>query len=244
MIKIDEINKILTNENGETEKTLVNDVKADKVEGVENVREHNERNENGEISQRNRVCYSLRNLCIHVLHRLKSYIQSFLPRKDQSRSSNSTPERELEGDVADSRSPVLPSSEEIHRRDAVSSTGIRKTTQNNSYCRQSIEESRETGLMPNTVIPPNKHLSVGDNVPRKRGVGFSVKSNLPEDTFVLDTKGLDDYRMNGRSWMSYGGFTDRKIHRQSLYLPFDGMWYLLIVNWHPTPLDVYYEVYP
>ena len=80
------------------------------------------------------------------------------------------------------------------------------------------------------AIQPNSHLELRYPVPRKRRIRFEVTASRPVTTFVLDEEGLEQYKKGSRAVPSYGGFPNRKFHKEKLELPFDGYWYFVIQN--------------
>ena len=101
--------------------------------------------------------------------------------------------------------------------------------------------------MPLTAIKPNSHLKLSYAVPRRRRIEYEVEANLPVTTFVLDDDGLKEYNRKGKDIYSYyGGFSHRRVHRETVDLPsdIDGPLYLIIQNDNDKqPVAVRYEVF-
>jgi hypothetical protein len=84
--------------------------------------------------------------------------------------------------------------------------------------------------MPDIVISPNHHTRLKFSVPISRTIYFSARSSIPVQTFILDTTGMNNFSI-GQAFNFFGGFTDnRTFHEQQLVLPFEGEWFLVIVN--------------
>jgi hypothetical protein len=96
-------------------------------------------------------------------------------------------------------------------------------------------------------ISPNEHIAPRYRVPDSGVVRFRLESNVPVQTYVVRPSGLERYREGSRTFKYYGGFpAARMSQRQTLALPFEGSWHLLIVNTDSTraasvDYSVYYE---
>jgi len=96
--------------------------------------------------------------------------------------------------------------------------------------------------MPVLTLSANSYLQYGYQVPRNGLVAYYVEAERPVNTYVVDKTGLDQF-LRGEPYVnSYGGFQDRPQHRQEVVLPFQGWWYLIILNRNPWPVAVYYQV--
>jgi hypothetical protein len=99
--------------------------------------------------------------------------------------------------------------------------------------------------MPTALIRPRSHLRVKYPVPRTGRIEYEVEADNPVTTYVLDEEGLKEFQ-NGRTEYIesyYGGFPYRRVHYQSLKLPFrSGNWYLVIKNDQDKAVAVHYEV--
>jgi len=85
--------------------------------------------------------------------------------------------------------------------------------------------------MPEVRIPPNEHLAPRYRVPDSGVIRFRLESNIPVRTYIVRPAGLDRYREGSRAFKYYGGFpAARMSQRQTLTLPFEGPWHLLIIN--------------
>jgi hypothetical protein len=96
-------------------------------------------------------------------------------------------------------------------------------------------------------IPPKEHVAPRYRVPDSGVVRFRLESNIPVQTYIVRPGGLEKYREGSRTFKYYGGFpVARMSQRQTLTLPFDGPWHLLIINEgsiHSASVDysVYYD---
>lgn len=91
-------------------------------------------------------------------------------------------------------------------------------------------------------LPPNQHFRLRFN--KTRGLlRFRVRADHPVETFIVRPGGLARFDRGEDSFKYYGGFSERMDHGQTLKLPFNGVWYLLIVNRSKTQgVNVEYEV--
>jgi len=97
--------------------------------------------------------------------------------------------------------------------------------------------------MPMALIKPRGYLRVRYSVPRRGLIEYYVQADKPVNTYILDEQGLSEFLGKGEDVYSYyGGFHNRREHRQELRLPFRGWWYLVIDNENREPVAVHYEV--
>jgi len=95
------------------------------------------------------------------------------------------------------------------------------------------------------TIGPNQNARLRYRVPKDRTIDFDVRASHSVKTYVTTKKGLEEFDNGERQFRYYGGFQDppKRHHRQELILPFDGHWYLMIVNPTRNPVEVEYEVF-
>ena len=98
--------------------------------------------------------------------------------------------------------------------------------------------------MPRTTIEPEQNVRLRYSTPEDGLVEFVIDADLPVRSYIVRPKGLDVFD-EGRRFKYYGGFPDaRRKQRQTVKLPFDGPWYLLIINDDEVePVTVSYDVY-
>ena len=98
--------------------------------------------------------------------------------------------------------------------------------------------------MPRTKIGPDQNVRLRYRAPDDGLVEFEINSDIPVRSYIVRPKGLEVFD-EGRKFKYYGGFPDaRRMQRQAVKLPFDGPWYLLIINDDDeTTADVSYDVY-
>jgi hypothetical protein len=85
--------------------------------------------------------------------------------------------------------------------------------------------------MPDVTIPPNQHIAPRYRVPDSGVIRFRLEANIPVETYIVRPAGLDFFNEGRRTFKYYGGFpAARRIQRQTLALPFEGKWHLLIIN--------------
>ncbi len=153
--------------------------------------------------------------------------------------------RELESGIAASSSAILPTPSDIRGAPAESGVVGNSRPGTNDSCRQSASFAG-TGLiaMPTTTLKPDTNLRLRYRVPKGRIVEFDVEADRPVKTYIMREGGLALFD-KGEPFRYYGGFQDppKKNHHQELVLPFDGRWFLLIMNPSKSnPVEVTYEV--
>jgi hypothetical protein len=81
-------------------------------------------------------------------------------------------------------------------------------------------------------------------VPPNHTIEFDVKADHGVKTYIMRPEGLELFDSGAKTFKYYGGFQDppRRHHNQELILPFDGHWYLVIVNPSNHTVEVEYEV--
>jgi len=92
------------------------------------------------------------------------------------------------------------------------------------------------------TISEGNHLRLTFSVPKRHRIQFNVDADYPVTTYILDDDGLGEFHA-GYEIPSYGGFVNRKHHKQDLYLLFSGHWHLIIMNKEPHPVKANFEVY-
>ena len=95
--------------------------------------------------------------------------------------------------------------------------------------------------MPVKTLPPNTYTVVRTYIPWSKRFNFLVDADYPVDTYMLDEDELAKFRQ-GKIVRSYGGYEERRFHRDIGRLPYGGEWYLVISNFGEQSSDVYYEV--
>lgn len=95
--------------------------------------------------------------------------------------------------------------------------------------------------MPVKTLPPNTYTVVRSYVPWSKRFKYQVEAERPVDTYVLDEDELAKFK-KGKRVRSYGGYEERRFHRDIGRLPREGEWYLVISNFGEEPSAVYYEV--
>jgi hypothetical protein len=91
-----------------------------------------------------------------------------------------------------------------------------------------------------SVDPPGFFGNLFSKCPNFR---FCVEGSEPISTYIVDSHGLDAFKKGTKDigLYSHGGFRGIKDHKQTVYLPHDGTWYILIVNWSKEKLVVWYD---
>jgi hypothetical protein len=85
--------------------------------------------------------------------------------------------------------------------------------------------------MPSVKIRPNEHIRPRFSVPESHTIRFSLTSDVPLETYIVRPAGLDLFEQGSDSFKYYGGFpSPRRLQNQTLVLPFEGKWHLLMVN--------------
>ena len=99
--------------------------------------------------------------------------------------------------------------------------------------------------MPDVTIPPNRHLAPRYRVPDSGVIRFRLESDIAVETYIVRPAGLELFNEGKSTFKYYGGFpAARRLQRQTLALPFEGSWHLLIINRHKfSTASVDYSVY-
>lgn len=155
-------------------------------------------------------------------------------------------ERKLEGGNSFAGSVVLQTDSDICREAEEDGLPGNKGTGRGDASRKSGAFTG-AGLiaMPTVQIGRNQNIRARYRVPKNRVVEFDVQADRPVKTYIMRESGIERFA-RGEPFRYYGGFQDppKKNHHQELVLPFDGLWYLVIMNPSKTnPVDVAYEVY-
>jgi hypothetical protein len=101
--------------------------------------------------------------------------------------------------------------------------------------------------MPTVRIEPNQNLRPRYRVPDSGVIRFTLESDIPLQTYIVRPAGLEYFDEGSRSFKYSGGFPDaRRKQSQTLRLPFEGHWHLLIINrsdedFATVDYSVYYE---
>jgi len=97
--------------------------------------------------------------------------------------------------------------------------------------------------MPIEKVERDHNLRIQFPPPRRGSVEYSVEADVPVSTYVLDKQTLSEFDEGKTQIKSFGGFSRRRKHYQTLNLPGKRNWYLLIVNENDEDAAVHYEVY-
>ena len=95
------------------------------------------------------------------------------------------------------------------------------------------------------VIGPNQNARIRYRVPSSHTIEFDVRADHSVRTYIMTRKTLEEYDSGSKNFKYFGGFQEppKRHHRQELILPFDGHWYLMIVNPSQShSVEVTYEV--
>jgi hypothetical protein len=100
-------------------------------------------------------------------------------------------------------------------------------------------------IMPKIRLGPDENVRLRYSVPESGLIEFELDADHPVKTYIVRPRGLELFDEGSRWFKYYGGFPDaRKLQSQELRLPFEGPWYLLIVNPNrQSPVNVNYEVH-
>ena len=80
-------------------------------------------------------------------------------------------------------------------------------------------------------IGPDENVRLRYRVPEDGLVEFELNADAPVKTYIVRPGGLELFDDGSRTFKYYGGFPDgRRKQHQRVALPFDGSWYLLIIN--------------
>ena len=99
--------------------------------------------------------------------------------------------------------------------------------------------------MPTVRIGPDENARLRYSVPESGLVEFELEADHPVRTYIVRPRGLELFDEGKRSFKYYGGFPDaRRKQHQTVRLPFEGSWYLLIINDdEEESVRVTYDVY-
>ncbi|MBI3582723.1 MAG: hypothetical protein HY096_02080 [Nitrospinae bacterium] len=97
--------------------------------------------------------------------------------------------------------------------------------------------------MPTLILPANKHISLKRKVPRSGFIEIYIESDKPVTSYILDEDGNKAFYDAQPEIPSYGGFTNRKLHHQKVYLDFQGDFYFIIMNEKIDPAAIHWEIY-
>jgi hypothetical protein len=95
------------------------------------------------------------------------------------------------------------------------------------------------------TIAANQNARIRYRVPSSRIIEFDVRADHSVKTYIMSTRGLSEFDEGLKRFRYYGGFQDptKRHHHQKLILPFDGHWWLMIVNPSGSrSVEVEYEV--
>lgn len=99
--------------------------------------------------------------------------------------------------------------------------------------------------MTRTTIGPDENLRLRFSVPKDHIIKFEIDADHPVKSYIVRQRGLELFDDGSKSFKYYGGFPEaRREQEQELILPFDGHWYLIIMNPDRNrEVEVHYEVY-
>lgn len=99
--------------------------------------------------------------------------------------------------------------------------------------------------MPKIRIGPDENVRLRYSVPESGLIEFELEADHPVETYILRPRGLELFDQGSDSFKYYGGFpVARRKQQQEVRLPFEGPWYLLIVNPdEDRSVNVKYDVY-
>jgi len=85
--------------------------------------------------------------------------------------------------------------------------------------------------MPIVRIGPNENIRPRYRVPDSGMIRFTIESDIPVESYIVRPGGLEYFDEGSATFKYYGGFPNaRRQHAQTLRLPFEGKWHLLIIN--------------
>jgi len=98
--------------------------------------------------------------------------------------------------------------------------------------------------MPTITLKPDTNVRMAFTTSRNRWVTLELDANHPVESYIVRPRGLEVFDEGRSTFRYYGGLArPRRHHYQELRLPFEGRWYLLIVNRNRTDTaKVRYEV--
>jgi hypothetical protein len=101
--------------------------------------------------------------------------------------------------------------------------------------------------MPKVRIAPNENIRPRYHVPDSGMIRFTLESDIPVQTYIVRPAALGFFDDGSTTFRYYGGYPDpRRKQSQTLRLPFEGKWHLLIINrdsedYATVDYSVYYE---
>jgi hypothetical protein len=85
--------------------------------------------------------------------------------------------------------------------------------------------------MPKARIAPNENIRPRYQVPDSGVIHFTLESDIPVQTYIVRPGGLEYFDEGSPTFRYYGGYPDARRHQsQTVKLPFEGKWHLLIIN--------------
>jgi len=99
--------------------------------------------------------------------------------------------------------------------------------------------------VPKIRIGPEEKVRIRYSVPEDGLIEFNLESDHPVRTYIVRPGGLKLFDEGKNTFKYYGGYPDpRRRQHQTVRLPFEGHWYLLIVNDdEDESANVDYDVY-
>src|SRR6266702_1904733 len=151
--------------------------------------------------------------------------------------SSADDQRELEGVSSSGHSPIL-----SHRSDVLGGSARSGRNEAAATTERTVPRRAQSSGVAVSVLTlkGQHHIVLAYNVPANGRVRFEVESETPTNTIVLDGQGLALFKA-GQPYVPFGGLPMLQQHRQELTLPFQGTWFLVILNPLPTSTAVHFN---
>ena len=91
------------------------------------------------------------------------------------------------------------------------------------------------------TLQPQNHFAAPYNAVWAGPVTYFVESEFPTTSMVLDGNNLAAFRA-GQRFQFMGRLENANVHRQTVYIPYRGTWFLVIVNYGTVPTAVHFAV--
>jgi hypothetical protein len=96
--------------------------------------------------------------------------------------------------------------------------------------------------MPTETLASDSNLRIRFTPPFRGKFRYVVEAEKPVTTFVVDREGLEAFESGEPTVRSYGGFSRRRLHKESVRPPLSDEFFFLIVNDNEEPVAVHYEL--